>query len=330
MKQLTSLVSVIIPVYNGEKFITSCYEQLLAIDYPELEFVFIDNNSDDDSLLLLKSLADTDPRIQIYSETKKGAGAARNTGIYQAKGEIISFLDVDDQVSPDKIKRHVEILQKYPSVGMVFGSMYKYYADKNAGYYIPKTNELKAGFYEPPFLGLHWLSHFGRLPGTCAITALKKKLIEQRGFQSDLLRGEDAALWIKIGMNYPIYFLNEYTSTYVRHSLSTTTIDNSNSQGDPYYIQFKRFYLPYFAFENINREALKVVNRKILSSLINHVTLGKTRDVLSKRQGISIELKELIDIGFSPKYVFLAKLTPFLGVRLSRIIYKASIKLNLL
>jgi hypothetical protein len=75
---------------------------------------------------------------------------------------------------------------------------------------------------------------------------------------------------------------------------------------------------------------LKVVNRKILSSLINHVTLGKTRDILSKRQGISIELKELIDIGFSPKYVFLAKLTPFLGFRLSRIIYKASIKLNLL
>lgn len=61
-----------------------------------MEIIYIDNNSTDNTRNILLQLSEQDPRITILSESKKGAGAARNRGLAEARGDIISFLDVDD------------------------------------------------------------------------------------------------------------------------------------------------------------------------------------------------------------------------------------------
>lgn len=93
-------ISVIIPIYNGEKHIDNCVKSLQNQTLKELEFIFINDGSTDNSLTLLKSY-ENDPRIKILSQENKGVSAARNLGIKHATGEYIGFLDVDDEHKPD-------------------------------------------------------------------------------------------------------------------------------------------------------------------------------------------------------------------------------------
>lgn len=94
-----SKVSVIVPVYNGERYISSCMECLSKQSLRELEIIFIDDGSTDNTLDKLRLYRDAN--IIILSQKNAGAGAARNYGIAHANGEYIAFLDVDDHYAND-------------------------------------------------------------------------------------------------------------------------------------------------------------------------------------------------------------------------------------
>jgi glycosyltransferase involved in cell wall biosynthesis len=100
------LVSVIIPVYNAAKYLAACIESVIEQSYPAIEIIVVDNGSKD----LSEAVAKAFPAILWLEEKKKGASAARNTGIKAAKGRYIQFLDADDFLHPDKIKNQVTLL----------------------------------------------------------------------------------------------------------------------------------------------------------------------------------------------------------------------------
>ena len=89
-------ISVIIPVYNVEKYITQCLESLVNQTMNDLEFVCVNDGSTDNSLNILKNYAEKDSRFVIINQTNQGAGVARNTAIKAAKGEYLVCLDPDD------------------------------------------------------------------------------------------------------------------------------------------------------------------------------------------------------------------------------------------
>lgn len=97
------LVSVIIPVYNGEQYVASCLDNMMAQTYKKLEIIVIDDGSKDDSAKIISQY----PVKLIAHEKNRGLSAARNTGIDAAKGEYIHFMDVDDAISPDYYKELV-------------------------------------------------------------------------------------------------------------------------------------------------------------------------------------------------------------------------------
>lgn len=88
-------ISVIVPVYNGEKYIDACVESLYKQSLKEIEVIFIDDGSTDNTLSRLNVYRN--PDIIILSQKNAGAGVARNTGLSQANGEYVAFLDVDDK-----------------------------------------------------------------------------------------------------------------------------------------------------------------------------------------------------------------------------------------
>lgn len=94
-------VSVIIPVYNVEKYLKECLESVLNQTLTDIEIICIDNNSTDNSIQILREYANKDKRIIILEQKIQGAGAARNTGMKIAKGEFIIFMDADDKY-PDQ------------------------------------------------------------------------------------------------------------------------------------------------------------------------------------------------------------------------------------
>lgn len=98
-------VSVIIPVYNSQKFIGGCLQQVLAQSLQEIEVVCVDDGSTDDSADVIVQTAQRDSRVKLIRQENAGPGPARNAGIAAATGEFVTFLDADDRYSSDDYLR---------------------------------------------------------------------------------------------------------------------------------------------------------------------------------------------------------------------------------
>ncbi|RUT02705.1 hypothetical protein DSM106972_056250 [Dulcicalothrix desertica PCC 7102] len=111
-------VSVIIPLYNAEKYIAATIESVLAQTYKDFEILIIDDGSPDRSVEVCQQF--TDPRIKIIHQANRGLPGARNTGIRHAQGDYLAFLDADDIWLPTKLEKHVNHLDNSPTVGISF------------------------------------------------------------------------------------------------------------------------------------------------------------------------------------------------------------------
>lgn len=101
-------VSVIIPIYNNAKYLSQCIESLINQSLKDVEFIFIDDGSVDNSVEIVEKYIEKDNRISLFKQSHKNQGASRNLGIKKANGEYIAFVDSDDWVDID----FLEVLYK--------------------------------------------------------------------------------------------------------------------------------------------------------------------------------------------------------------------------
>ncbi|MFL0194645.1 glycosyltransferase [Clostridium sp. WILCCON 0269] len=94
-------VSIIVPVYNSEKYIEECVNSLLSQTLTYIEIILVDDGSEDKSLAICRNLGKKDLRIKVISQANEGVSSARNSGMEIASGEFIGFVDSDDKVLPD-------------------------------------------------------------------------------------------------------------------------------------------------------------------------------------------------------------------------------------
>jgi glycosyltransferase involved in cell wall biosynthesis len=106
-------VSVIVPVYNSEKYLETCLNSLEKQTLDSIEFIVIDDGSTDKSYEIMQKYAKKDKRFKIYSKENEGVGKTRNLGIKLAKGEYIGFVDSDDYVSNDYFGELYNVAKKY-------------------------------------------------------------------------------------------------------------------------------------------------------------------------------------------------------------------------
>lgn len=102
------VISVIIPVYKAEKYLSRCIASLLAQSFTAFELLLIDDGSPDNSGKICHDWAERDCRIRVLHQTNAGVSAARNKGLDEAKGEYIVFVDSDDYVGTDYLKHLYE------------------------------------------------------------------------------------------------------------------------------------------------------------------------------------------------------------------------------
>lgn len=98
-------VSVIIPIYNEEKYLSKCLESVIHQTMKEIEIICVDDGSTDSSVAILERYARADSRIKVLTQENTSAGAARNAGMEIAAGEYFSFLDADDFFEPDMLEK---------------------------------------------------------------------------------------------------------------------------------------------------------------------------------------------------------------------------------
>lgn len=111
-----SLVSVIVPVYNGERFLGEALHSILIQDYQPVEVIVVDDGSTDHSA----QLAETTPGVCVLREPHRGLAATLNRGVRRATGEFLAFLDADDRWLPGKLNRQLSELAERPELDMVF------------------------------------------------------------------------------------------------------------------------------------------------------------------------------------------------------------------
>lgn len=124
-----SLVSVVLPTYNRERFLGEAIAGALGQTWPHLEILVVDDGSTDGTRELVETLAAQDARIRYLPQANGGVSAARNRALELATGDYIAFLDSDDVWVPWKIEVQVKFLEARPDVGMVWTNMDAIHAD---------------------------------------------------------------------------------------------------------------------------------------------------------------------------------------------------------
>lgn len=104
------LVSIIIPIYNTEKYIYECLNSLINQSYSHIEIIVVDDGSTDNSLCLLKELSAKDSRLKVFSQPNQGVSAARNLALSKATGTYVMFVDADDWIDPHTIEKCLQAI----------------------------------------------------------------------------------------------------------------------------------------------------------------------------------------------------------------------------
>lgn len=104
MKNLTPLISVIVPIHNVEAYLSDCLDSILQQTHQNLEVILINDGSEDSSQAIAENYVEKDKRFQLINQESKGVAAARNEGLDRAHGEYIMFLDSDDKIAQETIE----------------------------------------------------------------------------------------------------------------------------------------------------------------------------------------------------------------------------------
>lgn len=117
---MTDLISVIIPVYNGERYLAEAIESVLAQTRSPDEIIIVDDGSTDDSAAVARRYASL---ARLVQQPNLGAGAARNRGVEAAQGAWLAFLDADDLWLPDKLTRQMALFEADPDLATAYGGV---------------------------------------------------------------------------------------------------------------------------------------------------------------------------------------------------------------
>ena len=108
MKAQNPSISIIVPIYNREKWLRNCLDSISSQTFKDWECILINDGSTDNSLKIAQEYAANDPRFIVFSQENQGVSAARNLGLDHAQGKWLAFVDSDDEIAPD----YLEILYK--------------------------------------------------------------------------------------------------------------------------------------------------------------------------------------------------------------------------
>jgi len=198
------LVSVITPTYNRASLLPRAIASVLNQDFTDLELIVVDDGSTDGTQEALAGIKD--PRLScIRFEHNRGIGAARHEAVIHARGEFIAFIDSDDVWLPGKLRFQVEVLQRHPTVDVLFGDYrninHLEHLDKRG---FEQTAEGLARVQVRPLDPDVWKITAG-LPeallvanfiGTCSMVALRRDIVERVGnFEPRLSGPEDLEFW---------------------------------------------------------------------------------------------------------------------------------------
>jgi len=200
-------VSVIIPVFNGERFIKESLESAINQSYKNLEIIVVDDGSTDGTAKVIATMADN--RIKYLHTHNRGVSSARNYGIKNSDGQYIALLDYDDLWMPEKIEEQIKEIDKHPDVGLLYCWFYIIDSHgKEAG----KNNRQSSGDILKDLLVV------GNVIGPPSGVLIRKEILnDPEWFDPEISTAADWDLWIRIAYKSRINLLPKFLLKYRMH-----------------------------------------------------------------------------------------------------------------
>lgn len=235
-------ITVIIPVYNGEKTISETLESVLKQTYNNFEIVIVNDGSTDTTQVILNDYAEQDSRIKVISQKNSGVSAARNNGIVHSEGKYVCFLDADDMYSKTFLEKMYEKITK--------NNMDICYCGYNV-LPITKNNEVRKKY--DVFTYENILENYikGRLPAHTSTWLIKSSVIKNNNilFEENVSWGEDQEFFYKVlACSNKVTFVSEYLTFYRNEELESR--------------------LSYFSLDKIDQDydfIMRVVNNSFIN-----------------------------------------------------------------
>jgi glycosyltransferase involved in cell wall biosynthesis len=244
-------ISVVIPVYNCEKYVGRAIQSVLDQTQAPGEIIVVDDGSTDNTVNAVRSFGD---RVVLLQQANAGVSAARNAGIQQAKGNWIGLLDGDDQWLPEKLQWQTALLNRNPHLAWTTGNYIECLCDENrrAAHTLPdQSRRYLSGkdYYDSYFDAIRRLEW-----GHTNCMLIQKDVFSSVGlFSTDLPKANDIDMWLRIAYRYPaigfsseplaIYHLSpansivkKYRKTAIHADFMTRHFQLAESQGvlDPF------------------------------------------------------------------------------------------------
>lgn len=228
------MISVVVPLFNKSRHIKHTLETVLNQTYSDFEVIVLDDGSTDNSAGIVSSIEDM--RIRLIRKKNEGVSSTRNKGVSMARGELIAFLDADDEWSCEYLQTIADLEVQYPDAA-IYATNYSI-VERNGEKYCLDYPEIP----EKGKMGLirnYFVSAIQYTPLWTSAVCVKKSVFENMGgFPVTIKNGEDLDLWCRIALTYPIAYCNQPLATYRRDS------DNmlSRSITDPSWFPFLEDY----------------------------------------------------------------------------------------
>lgn len=215
------MFSVIIPVYNGAKFIDNAIQSVFSQTFTDWELIIVDDGSKDETLSVLEKYKDND-KISIISQPNQGVSVARNNGVKSAKGDYIAFLDADDLWHNDHLAVMADLVSKYPDAGL-YGTFTRTEL-VNGGlitecdYFRGKEEEV----YTKDFFAEYHKDKSAKMFTVITTCVSKEAFDKAGGFPAGCKIGEDLELSLVIAAYYPVVLSPKATATYKKENSTAT------------------------------------------------------------------------------------------------------------
>lgn len=269
--------SVIIPVYNKAETIAESIKSVLAQTEQNFELIIVNDGSSDNLQEAIKDF----PSIRVINQENGGVSVARNTGIKEAKGDYVCFLDADDLYLPNHLEELNFLIKEYPQAVMFFTSHIETFTNgetRNISNLLPKFPD---SFLCENLFKLLNENSYSLIHTNCA--CINRNFINKNGiyFEPGEKIGEDTDMWFRVALNGSVAYSKKETTIYRREN-STATRNGSNSFSWVFARRWDDIEKGDYS-EDRKRECRKLIERHFLTSSRNYMLLKdrkKAKDVL--------------------------------------------------
>lgn len=272
-KDKTPLVSVVMPAYNSEKYISEAIESVLNQTFKDFEFIIVNDGSTDNTFNIIKEYARKDKRIKVINNKKNcGISKTRNNGIKLARGKYIATHDSDDISLPTRFQEQLSFMEQHPEVGVVGAYIQIFDSDSGKIIGIRKySNEDKVlrkniFFYSPI---------------AQPVSMIRKEVFSEVGYyDNNYPPTEDLDLWFKIGTKYKFSNINKILLRYRVNSNSATSSRTKLMEKLTIRIRWKNQNNPSYHFGPLafTYNSLHFLSLYLIPSKFKLWLFGKLRD----------------------------------------------------